>query len=103
VADPPVYIPTTFPGARSGPSAGYVNSVTSSMTAFDFTFSFTRTLPPTPDDPEAGDRVELVSQVTMSPQYAKSLAALLESNIAQYESRFGSIAVAGEGEDQRGE
>lgn len=89
---PPVFYPTAFASPQAGTSSGYVNRAVSSFSAFDFTFSFMRSTPVVPvagpDQPE--EHQELVSQLTMSPQYAKSLSALLQENVASYEARFGS-------------
>lgn len=89
---PPVFYPSVFQATSSGPSSGYVNGVQSSISEFDFTLSFLRSTPVVDSGATQGDRQELVSQVTMSPRYAKSLCALLQQNIAEYETRFGAIA-----------
>jgi len=90
---PPIVYPTAFAQPQGGTSSGYVNRAASSFSEFDFTFSFMRSTPVVPaagvDPPE--ERVDLVSQLIMSPQYAKSLADLLQQNIASYEARFGRI------------
>jgi len=87
----PVFYPTTFPSPRTGDTSGYVNRAASSFSEFDFTFTFMLSLPAVEGQPDSPERQEIVSQLTMSPQYAKSLAALLQDNVRLWEARFGLI------------
>lgn len=99
---PPVFFPTAFPSG-GGASPGYVNGARTSLSRFDFTFTFLRTVPPVIEGD--AERHEVVSQLTMSPRYAKALAELLWDNIDRYEEEFGLIepSVSPEEEGQDGE
>ncbi len=101
---PPILYPTAFASSQVGASSGYVNRAASSFSAFDFTFTFLRSTPvlPASGEDESEERVELVSQLIMSPQYAKSLAALLHQNVASYEAHFGPIQAEGASSEASG-
>jgi uncharacterized protein DUF3467 len=82
------------------PESRYVNAVNIFVSIFDFEIEFLKNVPV--KDDESGE-VSLQShetgRVTMSPQHAKALAAVLTQHVAQYEENYGAVPDQG---DQRG-
>ena len=68
---------------------GYANSVQVRMSVWDFFLGFGTMSQNTPDEVI----LESFQGVYLSPQQAKALSNLLESNLKQYEQTFGTITI----------
>ncbi len=68
----------------------YANSVNLKVTTWDFQFTFGLM------EQTSGDTYVVTnsSRVFISPQQAKALSQILDSNIEQYERNFGAITIA---------
>lgn len=66
----------------------YSNLVLTGSTPSEFILDFARVLPGLP-------KAKVLSRIIMTPQSAKSLLAVLEKTVEQYEKNFGEIQIKG--------
>ncbi|WP_260704707.1 DUF3467 domain-containing protein [Edaphobacter flagellatus] len=76
---------TTTPDYRDG----YANSVQVRMSVWDFLLVFGTLSQESPDE----INIKNFQGIYLSPQQAKALSNVLNSNLAQYEQAFGTIAL----------